>query len=311
MTPEPLPTQGRALPSIPTLADFTFENHFFVRPDGFSQHYLDVGSGPPVVMVHGNPTWAFFYRRLVEALSPEYRCLVPDHLGMGLSSRPKAEEYSFTLAERVADLTTLIESWGLEQPVHLVVHDWGGPIGLGWAVAHPEKVASVTVMNCGLRLPLGYHLPFRLRTFKSMKFLRDLLGQRLNMFVKGALSCGVVKEMTPETKAGFLAPYENPADRLAVVRFVQDIPLKQSDISYQCLIDIDRKLDEALAGKPLGLVWGLRDFVFDRKVYLDWQARFPSARTFVLPEAGHLLLEDEPQRIQTWVSEFLKEIRGT
>jgi haloalkane dehalogenase len=297
-------TENRAWPA---LEGYPFQGRRLTRPDGLNLHYLDEGAGPPVIMVHGNPSWSFLYRGLAAALAPDHRCLVPDHMGMGFSSRPDAARYGFRLADRVADLAALAGHWNLDRPAHLIVHDWGGPIGLGWAVANPEKVASVLVLNSATRVPPGYRLPFRLAVHKFFPWLGDFLARRHNWFATGAAAFGTVRKMSPAVRRGFLTPYLTPEDRLAVARFVEDIPLAPGHPSYALLTDIDRRLEGLLAGRPLGLVWGLRDFVFNRKVLADWRRRFPKAPVLALPRAGHYLLEDEPGRIAAWARRFLTD----
>lgn len=292
----------------PALWEYDFQARFFHRPDGLALHYLDEGQGPPVLMVHGNPSWSFLWRKLIRALAPDFRCLVPDHLGMGWSSRPAAEQYGFRLADRVRDLSELVEHWNPGRPLHLIVHDWGGPIGLGWAAAQPERVASLTIMNTGTRVPPGYRLPLRLAAFKTFAPLGALLAERLNCFARGTALFGVAGELSPEAGRGFLAPYRKAEDRLALAKFVEDIPLSPRHPSYELLAEIDRGLDGPLAAKPLSLVWGLRDFVFNRTVFLDWRQRFPEAPALALPEAGHYLLEDEPDRIAAHVRNFLNSV---
>jgi len=292
----------------PALAEYDFQANFFHRPDGLDLHYLDEGQGPPVLMVHGNPSWSFLWRKLVRALAPDFRCLVPDHLGMGWSARPTADQYGFRLADRVQDLSDLVEHWQPDRPVHMVVHDWGGPIGLTWAVAHPERVASLTIMNTGTRVPTGYRLPLRLAAFKTFAPLGSVLAQRFNWFARGTAFFGTGRELSPEANRGFLVPYLKPEDRLGLARFVEDIPLAPAHPSYELLAETDRLLATALADKPLTLVWGLRDFVFDRAVFLDWRQRFPEAPALVLPEAGHYLLEDEPGKITSHVRKFINSV---
>lgn len=292
----------------PALDGYDFQPNFFHRADGLDLHYIDEGQGPPVIMVHGNPTWSFFWRKLIQALAPDFRCLAPDHLGMGWSSRPTGEKYGFRLADRARDLAELAEHWNLDRPAHLLVHDWGGPIGLTWAAANPEKVASLTIMNTGTRVPPNYRLPLRLAIFKAFRPFGKFLAHRLNWFARGAAFFGPARGLSPEAERGFLAPYLRSEDRLALSRFVEDIPLSPRHPSYELLAETNERLTTSLAGKPMTLVWGLRDFVFNRKVFLDWRGRFPAARALVLREAGHFLLEDEPVRVADHVRGFLNSV---
>lgn len=287
------------------LAGYPFERNYYVRPDGLALQYVDEGKGPAVVMAHGNPTWSFFFRNMINDLSSDHRCLVPDHMGMGLSSRPTAEEYGFRLEDRVADMEALMDHWNIDGPVHFVVHDWGGPIALSWAAAHPERVASVTIMNSGTRIPDGYHLPVKLGLFKYAGPLGQYLAKDLGLFVNGTAVFGASTPLSREAKDGLTAPYRTPESRLGIARFVADIPLDPIHPSYACLGRIDRNVGTALANKPISLVWGLEDFVFTRTVYLDWRKRFPQAEGLVLPEAGHYLLEDDPQRVCSFVRKFI------
>lgn len=292
----------------PALNGYDFQSHFYHRPDGLALHYLDEGRGAPVIMVHGNPSWSFLWRKVIAALAPDFRCLAPDHLGLGWSSRPTEEQYGFRLADRVQDLAALVEHWGLDRPAHLLVHDWGGPIGLTWAAAHPELVASLTILNTGTRVPDGYRLPLRLAAFKTFAPLGAFLAHRFNLFAWGTAVFGVAGELSPEAERGFLAPYLKAEDRLALAKFVEDIPLSRLHPSFDLLAETDRRLSGALADKPLTLVWGLRDFVFTRSVFLDWRQRFPEAPFLALPEAGHYLLEDEPARITAHIRNFITSV---
>jgi haloalkane dehalogenase len=288
----------------PNLAGWPFAPRHYARPDGLALHYVDEGRGPPVVLVHGNPTWSFFYRRLLSGLAPDFRCLALDHLGLGYSARPPAHTYGFRLADRVADFTGWLDSLALKEPVRLVVHDWGGPIGLGWAGNAPGRVASLTVMNTALRRPPGYRPPGRLGLFRLAAPLGDLLARRLNWFARGTAFFGPARPLTPEARSGFLAPYGHPGERLALARFIEDIPLKPGHPSFALLRLFDQRFDEL--EKPLALIWGLRDFVFDRRIFQDWRLRRPGAEVLALPGAGHYLLEDEPDRILEFLRDFLK-----
>ncbi|MDR1546612.1 MAG: alpha/beta fold hydrolase, partial [Deltaproteobacteria bacterium] len=279
-----------------------FKSRWFEQPGGRLTHYFDEGHGPPVVMVHGNPSWSFMWRRLIGGLHG-FRRLAPDHLGLGLSSRP-GPGYGFRLTDRLADFSAWLESLRLEEPVHLVVHDWGGPIGLSWAGLHPELTASLTIMNTGLRAPADYRPPARLRLFAGPSPLRRLLAVKLGLFHRGLLRCGSVRPLSPAAADGFAAPCRLAAWREAIGRFVGDIPLRPDHPSRPALEAADRNFDR-LADKPVLLAWGLRDFVFSLAFLDDFRRRRPAARTLALPRAGHWLLEDEPARVLAAVSEFL------
>src|SRR5436305_7666249 len=125
---------------------YPFPGHHLAVGDGVRLHYLDEGAGEPVVMVHGNPTWSFYYRNLVLTLRDRYRCVVPDHVGCGLSDKPPADRYPYSLDRRVADLTALLDHLKLDRDVTLVVHDWGGMIGTAWAARFPERVDRKSVV---------------------------------------------------------------------------------------------------------------------------------------------------------------------
>jgi haloalkane dehalogenase len=167
-------------------------------------------------------------------------------------------------------------------------------------------VASLTIMNTALRRPPGYSPPWRLGLFRLAAPLGDWLARRWNCFALGAAFFGPARPLSPEARRGFLAPYRRPEDRLALARFIADIPLAPGHPSFELLRQIDRRFDEVLSQKPLALVWGLRDFVFDRRIFLDWRGRLPRAETLVLPEAGHYLLEDEPERVLEFLRVFFE-----
>ncbi len=129
---------------------------------GLRYHYLDEGQGEPVVMVHGNPSWSFYYRHLVEALRDNHRCIVPDHIGCGLSDKPDDARYEYTLSRRAADLEALLDHLGIEGPLTLVMHDWGGMIGMTYATRHPERIARLVVLNTA-----AFHLPASVSFYSS------------------------------------------------------------------------------------------------------------------------------------------------
>jgi haloalkane dehalogenase len=266
-------------------------------------HYVDEGTGPTLVMVHGNPTWSFMYRRVIAAFRPRFRCLAPDHLGMGLSERP-AGGGARDLRARAEDLGAFLDQVAPDGPVRLIAHDWGGPVALSWAVRHPERVASVCLMNTGLRFPRGYAMPWRLRAFQRYARLGTFLARDLGLFARGLLKAGTVRPLSPPAAGGLVAPYARRELREAVAGFVRDIPWSPGHPSRAYLSETDRLLEESLSEKPFLLAWGMRDFVFTPLFLYDLKRRLPRARALALPRSGHYLLEDEPARILRALTRF-------
>src|SRR5947209_19836323 len=158
--------------------------HDFDR-EGLRLHCLDEGEGEPVVMVHGNPTWSFYYRGLVDGLRDSYRTIVPDHIGCGLSDKPDDSRYDYTLESRIADREALLDHLGLDRGLTLVVHDWGGAIGLGYATRHPERVSRLVILNtAAFHLPKTKAFPWPLWLCRDTP-LGAFLVRGLNAFCRG------------------------------------------------------------------------------------------------------------------------------
>jgi haloalkane dehalogenase len=268
-------------------------------------HYLDEGAGDPVVLLHGNPTWSFFYRNLALALRGEHRVVVPDHIGCGLSEKPDARQYPYTLERRVADLDELLERIGVREKITLALHDWGGMIGMAWAHRRPERIAQLVVLNtAAFHLPAGKRLPWSLRLCRY-PILGPFLVSGLNVFSRAAVRWCVARPMPKEIRAHYLAPYNSWRNRVAVLRFVQDIPLRLGDPSYEIVSEVQNGL-QRFRDVPMLICWGEKDFVFDRDFLAEWQRRFPAAEVHRFPDAGHFVLEDAGEKIIPLVREFLK-----
>lgn len=283
---------------------YPFRSHFLDR-GGLGYHYLDEGRGDALLMVHGNPTWSFYFRRLVAAFSRRFRCVAPDHIGCGLSAKPGADRYRFRLRDRVDDLAHLCDHLGLERRVTLIVHDWGGMIALAWALENPGRVGRLVVLNTsGFLPPQGKPIPWRLRLVRDLPALAEPAVLGLNLFARGAAWMAPARPLAPAVRRGLLAPYDRPRHRLATLRFVQDIPLAPGDPSYDLVQSVDDNLHR-LRHIPVLLVWGARDFVFDLDYLAEWRRRFPGAENHLLPGAGHYLLEDEPRTVGRLIADFL------
>ena len=278
----------------------------FLDRGGLKYHFVDQGQGDPVLMLHGNPTWSFYYRALIDRLSPHNRVIVPDHIGCGLSDKPGDREYGFRLQDRVADVEALLDHLGLTENLTLVVHDWGGAVGLAVAVNNPGRVARLVITNtAGFYPPPEKGIPWQLRLVRNFRFIAETAVLAFNLFARGAAFLATKKGLSREARAGLLAPYNSKHNRLATLRFVQDIPLKPGDPSFELVKRVQDSL-HLLADKPMLICWGMGDFVFDRWYWGEWRRRFPAAEAKAFPQAGHYLLEDEPQAVSDLIADFLK-----
>jgi cis-3-alkyl-4-acyloxetan-2-one decarboxylase len=273
---------------------------------GLRLHYIDEGSGDPVVMVHGNPTWSFMYRGLIDELRDSRRVIVPDHIGCGLSDKPDDLRYHYTLASRVDDLEFLLDHLGVDRDITLVMHDWGGMIGMAYAARHPERIARLVVSNTA-----AFHKPAAKPLPRALAICRDsavgaFLVRGLNMFCLGTAAIGCKRSrITRDLRVAYVAPYDSWKHRIAILRFVQDIPLRPGDPSYELVSRTDERL-RLLAEVPMLILWGMKDFVFDHHFLKEWLHRFPRAQVHRFPEAGHYLYEDEAEAISGLVRAFLE-----
>ncbi len=280
------------------LAQYPFQPRTLHLAGGYKMSYLDEGQGPVVVMVHGNPSWSYLYRHLVSDLCQEYRCIVPDHLGCGLSDKPR--QYPYRLQHHIANLETLLDALCIDQCV-LVVHDWGGAIGMGWAGCHTERVRGLVVLNTAAFASSS--LPLRIALCR-WPFIGEVVVRGCNGFAWPATFMAVHHRMAPEVAAGFLFPYNSWANRVAVHRFVQDIPMSAGHPSWNTLARVEKSLTR-LRDKPMLICWGGKDFCFHDGFYEQWRQRFPSAQSHYFPYAGHYVLEDALDEISPLVSSFL------
>ncbi len=252
-------------------------------------HYVDEGGGnPPVLMLHGNPTWSFLYRGVVSRLRESFRCIVPDLPGYGYSLPPPG--YGFTPQEHAAWLRTLLHELGIGQFI-LAAQDWGGPIGLSLAVEHPEQVKGLVLANTWCWPPFWDARLFSL-------FMGGPVGKWLNLrhnvFPRFVLPLGMSRSSRRRRSPlqAYVRPFPSPEAR-------QGVPVLAEHLrrSSDWLASLEQRLP-SLRGLPVYLVWGLKDPIFGRRAYLDkWLNLFPEAYIDRVEEASHYLPEDAPERM--------------
>ncbi len=292
-----------------TIRDETFEGLYPFTPHyyshhGMDMHYVDEGSGEPVVMVHGDPTWGFLYRNFIPPLSQHYRCIVPDQMGMGKSAVPQ-ERSLYRLEQHCANLEALLLHLDVRD-ITLVLHDWGGPVGLGFATRHPERIKRLVLMNTWAFAPWpGGPFPRLLEIIRSDRGEAFVL--RKNGYLEPALLGTTYhnQKLTSNVMEAYRAPFPTPESRLAMLCWSRDIPVQENEVSYAEMKRIESGLS-LFSGIPVLLVWGMQDPVIPAPVLNRWQQLFPHATTHEIEDASHFLQEDAPERIVQWIEKFLK-----
>ena len=278
--------------------EYPFESRYFAVPAG-RLHYVDEGAGSPIVMVHGNPTWSFLYRDLIKRLKSKYRCVAMDHIGFGLSDKP--EEWSYLPEDHAKNLSALIDGLGLSN-ITLVLQDWGGPIGLAYAVAHPEKIARVILMNTWA-WPVNRDLHYVAFSGFMGGPLGRMLIRRYNFFAQVLLrqAFGDKSKLSKAAHMHYLRPLEALEDRKGSMIFPKQI------IASTPWLDQIWSSISALNGKPKLFVWGMKDIAFRDKELKRWEQTFPESRSVRLDTVGHFVQEEAPNELAGTVVPFLAD----
>ena len=267
---------------------------------GGRMHVLDEGprDAPVMLCLHGNPTWSFYWRALVAAYAGRFRVVAPDHLGCGLSDKPQG--WTYRLRDHVENVLSVIDQLGLRD-ITLVVHDWGGAIGMGAATERPDLFRRFVVTNTGAWRSL--QIPPSIAMCK-IPVLGAVAVRGFNGFAAVATVRATARGLDPVAKAGLIWPYADWASRIATLRFVQDIPLGPWHPSYAELGRIDDAL-ASLRGIPMQILWGNQDFCFTPSFRDVWTARFPDAACAAWDDVGHYVMEDAPDRVIAAMDAFL------
>jgi len=294
----------------PALGDlYPFQDRYVRLSDGTSMHYVEWGHAglrrPTLLLLHGNPTWSFLYRDWIRPLSRVARVVAVDHVGFGRSDHPADPSYH-TLERHVANLGELVAELGLRRVVP-VLHDWGGPIGLGWARRHPDDVAGLVVLDTwafARRVPLRLPLLFRLMRAKGVG---EYLYGRRNFFVEGFLPKLAQRPLSPAVMDGYRHPFPTPASRTAVVQFPRLIPTAPGHPSWAEL----ERIEAALPGLdvPAIVLWGAKDPAFGKRFAWGFSEALPRhPQPVFFGNAGHWLQEDIPEALVPRVADFARSL---
>jgi haloalkane dehalogenase len=245
----------------------------------------------------------------VLGLRDRYRCIVPDHVGMGLSDKPDdardaSPRYDYTLQSRVDDVANLLDTLGITGPVTLAVHDWGGMVGFGWALSHAAQVARLVILNtAAFPLPTAKPMPWQLSLGRDSR-VGGFLIRAFNLFARGAAWFGTQQRLPRDVRRAYIAPYDGWRNAISTLRFMQDIPLREGDRAWPLVAEAGRRLHE-FADRPAFIGWGLRDFVFDRHFLDGFRRALPRAEVHAFADAGHYVLEDRREALVPQIRAFL------
>lgn len=277
--------------------EYPFASHFTPVEAG-RLHYIDEGDGPPIVLLHGNPTWSFLYRHLIRRLSNHYRCVAPDYVGFGLSDKPL--DWSYAPQAHVAHVETLIRRLDLRD-ITLVVHDWGGPIGLSYALRHPDNVRRLVLTNTWL-WPL--HQDGRMVLFSRLMggSIGRILIDRYNAFARFIvpLVFGDRSRLSDLAYRHYWAPLYESSTRRGSWAFPRAL---LADTEWLTTLWSHR---HALADKPALIVWGMKDPAFRPRYLRRWTTLLPEATVHRLPTVGHYVAEEAGSEFPLLVADFLE-----
>lgn len=278
--------------------EYPFASHHFQTAAG-KLHYVDEGDGEVVVMLHGNPAWSFLYRKLIKRLSPHYRCIAPDHIGFGLSDKPA--NWSYLPEEHAKNLAALIDHLGLRN-ITLVVGDWGGPIGMSYAVTHPANVKRLIVTN-------SWAWPVN-RDFHYVSFSAFMGGpigrfliRRFNFFAAAFMRAafGDKSKLSEHAHQHYKNALPTAASRKGSYVFPRQIVA-----STPWLAQLWSRIG-VLKDKPTLFVWGMKDVAFREQELKHWQQALPNSIALRLGTVGHFVPEEAPEALGEAVENFLKE----
>jgi haloalkane dehalogenase len=274
---------------------FPFESHF-AEIGGARVHYIDEGQGPVFVGMHGNPTWSFLYRHIVNGLRDRFRCIALDYPGFGLSTAPSG--YHYTVAEHCRVVEGFVTQLDLDG-ITMMVQDWGGPIGFSVAVRHPERFRAFVIGNT-FGWPVRGEKTFeRFSKLMGSDFPGGLLVKQLDLFTKVFVPGGIKrKKLSQAEKDMYKRPHPTPASRIPVHVMPREILA-----AHELLLEVEQGLPR-VAHLPALIVWGDRDQAFKEPQRRRWESTFPHHKTVILKGASHYIQEDAPEEIVAAIREW-------
>ncbi|MFN2419577.1 MAG: alpha/beta fold hydrolase [Candidatus Limnocylindria bacterium] len=276
---------------VPDRTLYPFKSRWFDSSAG-RMHYIDEGSGTPILFCHGNPTWSFLYRGVVARLADRFRCIAVDYLGFGLSERP--ERYDYTIEEHARTTGELVDYLGLDG-LMVMGQDWGGPVSMAVATRRADRVSGVVLGNTWFWPP---SLPFR---WFSRIMGTELMQRKIiddNFFVERIMPISSARKLSELEKKHYRGAQPSPAAR----RGVAVMPRQIVDAT-PLLERLSHDVPDKLGLKPALIVWGMKDIGFRPAMITRMRAAFSDARVLKLPDAKHYIQEDAPAAIAEAIAE--------
>lgn len=277
--------------------EYPFRSNF-IDVKGQRMHYIDEGTGDEtVLMVHSGMCWSFFFRKIVRKLSDKRRVVVPDLIGYGLSE--KSTSFGYTLEDHIDSLEELAEKLALNN-ITIVVHGWGATTGLGYAVRHSKKIKRVVALN-----GVAFIIPivFGMWLLGRIYLLGLLLVRTSNRFMKHFFK-KTGRQVTPAIKQVYLMPYDSYQSRIAIHRFIQNIPVSKWHPSWMSMIHIQRKL-HTLKDVPFYIIWAKWDRFLGSGVFNKWRKYLPDAEFISFERSDFFMFEDEESELFKYVIDVI------
>jgi haloalkane dehalogenase len=276
---------------------YPFKPHF-EKINGFDMHFIDEGTGEPILCLHGEPTWSYLYRNFIKELSNSNRVIAPDQMGFGKSDVPQEKKYR--MHEHIDNLTKLILKLDLNN-ITLVVQDWGGPIGLGFAVDHVERIKRMVIMNTSVGVMREGRKPWY-ATLEEKGIYKEFI-----MNIEGVIKGGIYQKdnITDSMINAYTAPFPSEEYYIGAFAWPKDIPIGDSHPSAPTMKHVRENLNN-LSEKEKILIWGLKDPIFPKKMINWWQKIYTDIKTYEIKDASHFLQEDAPDEIISIISDFIQ-----